>query len=1082
MRFREGHKGELMKDKAVPVLAVLMLATAGGFTAEDPRYYAHPVVEDAHGVIAPWYKGRNGQLDARLRMAVELYKRYPWVKADQAVQAAPHIIYNTHWRIAEDGTITIPPTHPWMCGDLSQRALSIIQGLTAYYRYSGDPLAFIYIPLTVDYVLDWCLTGPGHPWPSFPIATPTKGIGYRRADPAVPNQLDLCAYLGVEVIRAYKLTGTRRYLDAAKQWGEVFARKCNFKEPALPPWNRYMSPQYKMWSDELTGGVVLIAEFLDELIALGHEGPEGVIVKARDAARAYVKDNLLPRWTENEVWGRHYWDMEGDLTCGVVPWICEYFMHHRDAFPNWRTDVRNILTLPFNRNSVDPASRGGVYSGAWAIPESSICCGTSLSYNQYTYAPAFMIYGRMADDPWAEEIGRRMMLMATYDSLATGVVFDGIDGRVVAAGEWLNLAHPWPLCQIMKAMAVMPGLWGPTGENHIMDSTSVVTDVVYDKGNISYSTFAAPPGVTETVRLAFDPEIIEAGGKKLERRDDLSRNGYTVISAAGSQIPGHTQLIGTSNTPEAGGDVLVHIRHDGDRTVVIRGNDPQTVVEDSRLIYDDAWKTISNAADRGGGMHAAETAGARMQFTFTGNQVRVIGAANPAGGRADVFIDGARQRTCIDCWLPVARHRQVLYSQSGLKDGRHTLAVVARGEGTPLARGAKVFIDAIQYSAAAGNAPFGSGGGSRSSQRMIFGYTGRGDYVDSRGNMWRPGMEFVARPGRGVDSVEHALYTNRRCITIGNTDDPELYRYGIHGKEFHVQLTVGPGRYSVRLLFADTDTPGMFKVLMNGEEAIEAIRVRDAAGGLFRAFDLVFPDVRPVHGMIGLHFLGLKNSEACLQALEVAPYEGAACRARYRAARQLLHNHDFEKELDRIPTNWDLVHKAPGRWEFAAKSGIPDHGFQNITPIGKGKVGAWISAGDHIRQTAAARPVEKGARYRVAARVLGKGRQDAAASTAVGNRIGVTVFRMRNPDSPFKGKEGVEWGVVASASTIVQADMQWMDIKTTWKAASEQADRILAVKGWYRQEKGTADSYGYFDEISLTREGGMLIEKRESSP
>lgn len=318
---------------------MLAVISTGSLEAGETLYYAHAVVEDDHGVIAPWYGGSNGQLDARLRMAVELYKRYPWVETDRAVQAAPHLIYNTHWRIAEDGTITIPPTHPWMCGDLSQRALSIIQGLAAYCRYSGDPLAFVYVPLTVDYVLDWCLTDPDHPWPSFPIATPTRGVGYRRADPAVPNQLDLCAYLGFEVLRAYKLTGTTRYLEAAKHWGDVFARKCNFDDPSLPPWNRYMSPQHKMWSDELTGGVTLIAEFLDELLALGHTGPDDVIVKARDAARVYLTDNLL------------------------------------------------------------------------AIPESSICCGTSLSHNQYTYAPAFMKYGRLADTKvWIGALSHRPRL------------------------------------------------------------------------------------------------------------------------------------------------------------------------------------------------------------------------------------------------------------------------------------------------------------------------------------------------------------------------------------------------------------------------------------------------------------------------------------------------------------------------------------------------------------------------------------------------------------------------------------------------------------------------------------------------
>jgi len=49
------------------------------------------------------------------------------------------------------------------------------------------------------------------------------------------------------------------------------------------------------------------------------------------------------------------------------------------AYPNWQPDLRNMLSLVWNRNSADPKSHGEVYSGAWALPETSVCCGTSLS-------------------------------------------------------------------------------------------------------------------------------------------------------------------------------------------------------------------------------------------------------------------------------------------------------------------------------------------------------------------------------------------------------------------------------------------------------------------------------------------------------------------------------------------------------------------------------------------------------------------------------------------------------------------------------------------------------------------------------
>ena len=846
-----------MKNSCLIVLAAAMVIGSARMGAPAvpslKRYYAHPAVEDKNGVIAPWHNGQNGQLDKRVRIAAELFKRYPWVGTDKAVLAAPHMVYNTHWNITADGTISIPPTDPWMCGDLSQRAQSIIQGLTKYYAYTGDPLAFVYIPLTCDYILDYCLTDDQHPWPRFPISTPTKGFGYGRADPNVPNQLDLCALLGVEMVRAYKLTGTARYAEAARHWGDVIAGKCNLENPDLPPWSRYTNPQYMMWSDKLTGSTALITDFLDALLGLGHSGEDRIIVKARDAGRAYLVNQMLPRWTDNEVWGRHYWDWEAAVMTGCVPWICEYFMDYPDAFPNWKNDVRNILTLIFSRNGVDPASKGDMYSGAWAFPESSSCCGTSLSYNQYTYAPAFIRYGEMAGDERMREIGRRMILMATYDSSETGYVLDGLAGEVVAAKDWLNLAQPWPLCQTLKAIAWRPEIFAPGRENHIVNSTSVVNHVVYAKGKIEYSTFDGPAKTVDVLRLAFAPASVTVDGRELGKRVDLDTNGFTVRTLDN-------------------GDCIVRIRHDGFRNVVVEGRDPQTAVPGDFLKFSGPWQDVA-APERGvGETHVTSEKGATAAFSFTGNQVRLIGSVGPDGGLADIYLDGVRQLTLVDSYSPTVARGQVIYHRSGLSNTKHELKVVAAGAGNPTSKGDKVFVDGIQYANALGPMPYGEGGGPTTAQRLIFGYTGRRDYLDSQGKEWRPGTEFVVRSGSNTDSVVVALDTQRRSLFIDGTMDEELYRYGLHGKEFWVNMTVGPGVYYVHLLLADTNLHQKMTILINGGRVEECLDVQREAGGLFRAMERTYPGIEPRNGAIEIRFIGGEEKEAAIQALEVGPW------------------------------------------------------------------------------------------------------------------------------------------------------------------------------------------------------------------
>jgi hypothetical protein len=283
----------------------------------------------------------------------------------------------------------------------------------------------------------------------------------------------------------------------------------------------------------------------------------------------------------------------------------------------------------------------------------------------------------------------------------------------------------------------------------------------------------------------------------------------------------------------------------------------------------------------------ADQAGATSTFAFNGNQVRLIGAVSPEGGWADAFIDGVKEPTVVECWNPNLRHQQPIFLKKGLTNGPHELRIVVRGEKNPLARGARIMVDSAQFSAATGEAGFGSGGGPREAQRLIFGYTGRQDYIDSKGNAWRPGTEFVTRLGFGVDTVAKCWWPRRRSMHIGGTPDEEIYRYGIHAPEFWVNLTVAPGQYQVRLHWADTpETPWVERegkwepvsrpttVAINGATVIENLNVRKETG-TFKAHIREFPGFRPRNGIIELRFTSTPGHEAMIQAVEVIPADAA---------------------------------------------------------------------------------------------------------------------------------------------------------------------------------------------------------------
>ena len=832
---------------SLPALLILTGLSASAASTQ-PRYYAHQAVLDKYGVIAPWYQGLNGQCDLRIRIAAETLKRYPWTTTNNAVAAYPDYLFTSLWKISTNGDITPQNPGDWMNGDLGQRSVSVLNGMVDYYRYSGDDAAIAQLTYMGDYLLDHALTPADNPWPKFPISVPVKGVAYGDANPHGMIQLDISADMGRALLRAYEVTGNKRWFDAAKHWGDLFAAHCNF-DPNSSPWPRYANPKdvEKWHSDKQTGGVTMILAFLDELLRLHYNGKDDNINAARKAGVRYLNDKLLPRWSVDDTWAHYFWDWVNPVqNCSTTADAASYLISHKEDFPNWRNDARNILTEFLMRSSASPDSRADTYNGAWAYPESSSCCGRSLWYAPLLDGGVTAQLAAESGDARLREIACRQFILQTYDVHENGVSEDNIDGGIIVNGSWLDIAHPLPLRWVLTAVGWLPEELGASRENHLVRSSAVVNRVVYGAGEIFYSTFDAPAPTIDVLRLSYAPKSVSGEGK-LPLRHDLSANGYTI-----KKLPN--------------GDCIVQIRHDGMKSIYIEGKNPQSVLQTRALHFEGTW--ISS----GEGIYASEK-GASVTAKFRGNQVRALSAVAPIGGLADVFLDGEKQLVPIDFWNPSARDGNIAYYKNGLTNGEHTLKIVARGEHNPYSTGNYITINTVEFSAEDQRYNFPAGGGPTGPQRMIFGYTGREDYSDHEGNLWRPGTEVVFRAGNGKDSLAAGWWTNA-AEKISGTPDPELYRYGLHGHEFWINLTVGPGKYDLRLDFANCRkldaSKNTFDILINGQTVAQKFDVTAAAGGPNKPVNLLFKKIAPVNGTIEVRLkASAPDSEAFIQALEL---------------------------------------------------------------------------------------------------------------------------------------------------------------------------------------------------------------------
>jgi hypothetical protein len=84
-------------------------------------------------------------------------------------------------------------------------------------------------------------------------------------------------------------------------------------------------------------------------------------------------------------------------------------------------------------------------------------------------------------------------------------------------------------------------------------------------------------------------------------------------------------------------------------------------------------------------------------FTFEGTGVAIVGAMTQEGGRADVYLDGAKAGE-IDAWIPERTHDNDYWHRTGLANGRHSVRIVRRADADSRSKGRRLQIErAIVY-------------------------------------------------------------------------------------------------------------------------------------------------------------------------------------------------------------------------------------------------------------------------------------------------------------------------------------------------------------------------------------------------
>jgi len=106
------------------------------------------------------------------------------------------------------------------------------------------------------------------------------------------------------------------------------------------------------------------------------------------------------------------------------------------------------------------------------------------------------------------------------------------------------------------------------------------------------------------------------------------------------------------------------------------------------------WTSIKSTQATAGTYANLATAG-YAQVNFSGTGFSWTARTNPAGGLADVFLDGTRQRR-VNLYSAQTRFQQVVFTATGLRAGQHTVRIVRTGIKVAASAGRNVMIDAVQ--------------------------------------------------------------------------------------------------------------------------------------------------------------------------------------------------------------------------------------------------------------------------------------------------------------------------------------------------------------------------------------------------
>ncbi len=475
--------------KRIGFILILVFSVILGIAQNAEKIMDHEILLK-DGKLQPWT-----EYDNILRWSINYLENCPTYKT----KFGNDPLYLVTSKLHKDGSFYYKQNNP------GSNVYWGMKTFIKYYAYSGDSAALSPVRKLIQRVAyyhtpsDWA-------WPDVPRTQDDTPDGEYNDE---WSGVDKICMVAIGYLDYFRFTGNIQYFNKAENIARTILQYVSTGDEKKSPIPFMVNLKTGEILDPYCSNMILPVQLFDELLENG--------LTSLDKKEVKNKRELLWKWIldypmKNNIWSGYYEDVSSNYTNLNQQNPMEtarYILDHPEVDPGYKIHIPALISWVENRF-------GKVKRfGATSIKEQDGCF-KEMSSHTARYASIVAKWFGVCLDKKVREEARASFALATYSAYnqysrdGQAINYTGIE----YIEPWFSDSYWDYLPHILDGMSEMPDML-PPGDDHIFYSSTVITQVAYSQGNITYTAFDNQG--TERIKLTFVPEVY-SNDKPLDKK------------------------------------------------------------------------------------------------------------------------------------------------------------------------------------------------------------------------------------------------------------------------------------------------------------------------------------------------------------------------------------------------------------------------------------------------------------------------------------------------------------------------------------------------------------------------------------